>query len=177
MRGHILASLLLCLFLSSVTMAQTKHITMDDFPVNKPTEKSSETSTVTTNDNKYKNAIITLERAGCDRCPAYKLTISGNGKVLYKGDKYVRVIGQQADTIDKEQIEKLVTAFNSADYFNLKDTYEGSTTPGSVVTTSISIDGKKKVVKNYHTAPDSPRQLTELENTIDELANAGQWLN
>lgn len=178
MRGHILASLFLCLLFSTVTLAQKKQITMDDFPADKPLGKSNTTSTAATNDNRYKNAIITLERSGCDRCPAYKLTISGNGRVVYKGDKYVRVIGQQADTINKEQIEKLVAAFNNADYFNLKDTYEGSTTPGSVVTTSISLDGKKtKTVKNYHTAPDSPRQLTDLENIIDELANAGQWIN
>ena len=45
-----------------------------------------------------KEVVITLERTACfGVCPVYKLTIYGDGRVLYDGIRFVRTEGPKND--------------------------------------------------------------------------------
>ena len=72
----------------------------------------------------YKDMVITLERTPCHGfCPVYKLTIRGDGTVVYEGKDYVNTKGKEETTISQDKIDKLVQEFKRIDYFSLNDEY------------------------------------------------------
>jgi len=118
--------------------------------------------------------LITIERGACyGTCPIYSAQISGDGTVIYSGIENVKVKGKKRFKIPKAKVQELVKAFESINYFSLKDKYETDENGMRIadlppVTTSISLKGKtKKVIHNYG----APKELRELENKIDEAAD------
>jgi hypothetical protein len=89
------------------------------------TDSSSPTPTKKTSSD----LVITLERTVCHgTCPAYKLTIEGNGTVIYEGEEFVQVKGKQTASLSPAQIQDLVSAFEQANFFMLTDyTHEDTT--------------------------------------------------
>lgn len=131
----------------------------------------------------FEDVVITLESTGCfGPCPIYKLTIYGDGKVVYEGKEYVNVAGKQTSQLSKDQVKELVDEFYRINYFSLKNnTYTEDSfllkcflDAGSVIT-SITIDGKTKKINDYHGCP-APKKLRELEVKIDEITNSKRWI-
>ena len=122
----------------------------------------------------FKDVIITLERTACyGFCPAYKLTIYGDGKIVYDGKYFVKTKGVQNSQIPTDKVKGLVDEFYKIDYFSLQDKYYAPVTDLPTTTTAITIDGKTKKVVNYYGAPE---KLSELENIIDEITNSKKWI-
>ena len=174
LQWQLVFGFLLILSINFLAFAQkSKQLTNDDFSSPVPTT----TPSVTPSEDKLKSTIIFLERSGClGPCPVYKLTIYGSGKVGYKGEKFVKIIGERTINVEREQIEKLVSDFEKSGYFNLEDKYEGGPTDATSVVTSITLSNKKKTISNYHASPTSPAILRDLENKIDAMVNSGQWI-
>lgn len=141
-------------------------------------------------ENEYSDLVITLERTMCfGSCPAYSLTIYGNGIGVYEGKFFVMVEGIQEFKLTKKQISLLVEAFEEAEYFSLEDYYSIAVTDMPSVTTSITFQGKSKLVYHYAwcidyetvTIPEgqprdaAPQALCALEDRIDEIINVTQW--
>ena len=119
---------------------------------------------------------ITLERTACfGTCPIYKLTITGNGSVVYEGRDFVEVKGEQTSQISTAQVQELVTAFEQADFLALTDYMEQKVTDLPSAITSITIGGQTKTVNHYYGDDSAPQQLTDLESKIDEIVNSKQW--
>lgn len=124
-----------------------------------------------------RKAVITLERSACfGSCPMYKLTIYGNGKVVYEGIEYVKVKGKRTGTISPEDFSRLMNEFQRAQYFDLADSYSGGPTDAAYVITSLKIAGKNKTVNHYLASPDAPSKLTELEKKIDGAVKVQRWV-
>ncbi|MBD2044982.1 hypothetical protein H6F78_04940 [Coleofasciculus sp. FACHB-64] len=120
---------------------------------------------------------LTLERTACfGFCPIYKLTVYGNGKVVYEGKRFVKVTGTRTTTISKTAARKLIADFQKLNYFKLQDSYTGGHTDAPSAITSLTIGKKQKTVHHYLPSPDAPTQLTELENKIDTVVNSKQWI-
>jgi hypothetical protein len=128
---------------------------------------------------------ITLERTTCfGTCPAYSLTIEGDGKVTYEGKDFVRVKGVQHSKLDEAAVEKLVQAFLDVHYFDLLDDYETfkgpdgveRTEPGDAPTfyTSLRIADRSKKIKDHLGAP---KALSELEDKIDAIVGSKRWIS
>jgi hypothetical protein len=132
----------------------------------------------TYNEADLRGSVITLSRTMCyGTCPVYSLKISGDGTVVYNGEKFVRVTGKQETAISDEKIRQLVAEFAGANYFSLKDSYvEISVTDLPYVTTSITLGGKMKTIKHYLGDFGAPKGLTALETRIDEIVNTDQWI-
>lgn len=135
---------------------------------------ANQTSTFTEPDE----VLITLERTACfGTCPVYTLTIQGDGTVVYDGKEFVKTKGTSETSITQEKIEQLISEFEKVDYFSLNDSYtERTITDAQSVITSITIDGKPKTIEHYHGDFSAPKQLTELEDRIDEIVNSEQWI-
>ncbi|MBI4854667.1 MAG: hypothetical protein HY819_22945 [Acidobacteria bacterium] len=174
-RLQLILGCLLVLSLQFTVFAQKpKQLTNDDFSSPSTTAPSNKGEAP---EDKLKSLIISLERSGClGPCPVYKLTIYGSGKVVYRGEKFVKVVGERTTNIEREKIEKLIADFEKSSYFNLEDKYEGGPTDATSVVTSITLGNRKKTINNYHASPSSPAILRDLENKIDAIANSGQWL-
>ena len=122
--------------------------------------------------------VITMERTACkDNCPVYLLTIYGNGSATYDGQMNVKRIGGAATSVSEEKINQLMSEFRKIDFFALSDNYTaGSSIDFPTVIISITIDGKEKSVTHYHGDTSAPKQLTTLENRIDEILNINDQL-
>ena len=125
-----------------------------------------------------KEVVITLERTECfGTCPVYRLTVYGYGAVIYEGIRFAQVQGTIQTTISEEKIRQLVSEFQRVDYFSLRDSYEErNVTDMPSAFTSLTVDGKIKTVRHYHGDLSAPKELTELEDKIDEIVNSNQWI-
>jgi hypothetical protein len=139
---------------------------------------SCSNDTVLASSANLNDAVITLERTLCfGTCPAYKLTVHGNGVVIWEGKKFVKTTGKAEGSIGQEQFKQLVSEFDKVRYLSLNDSYTQVTfTDAPDVTTSITVDGKTKSVKHYLGDTSAPARLTALEDKIDEIVNTGQWV-
>lgn len=122
--------------------------------------------------------VIKLERTVCfGKCPAYSLTIKGDGSVIYEGKDNVRITGIQEATVESMIISRLLEEFEDADYYSLKDSYTGfGKSDMPTVYTSISLGDHTKSVRHYLGDNSAPAKLTSLENKIDEIVNSAQWI-
>jgi hypothetical protein len=129
----------------------------------------------------WNSVCITLSRTVCftDQCPAYRIEIHGDGTILYEGAENVVVKGQHRTSTTPDKVRQLVNAFRDADYYSLRDYYQGEMF-GDAPTyqTSIEIDGQVKQVRERMGGPSVGMSATvsKLENAIDTLANAQQWI-
>jgi hypothetical protein len=145
------------------------------------------------------DTFISLERTGCyGTCPQYTLAISADGTVVFSGS-YVREKGgtyewKRSDVIksriSEEQVGQLIAEFEKANYFSLQDRYRDArdgcptfATDGPSAYTAIQINGQKKAVEHYlNCLYDGsgnnayPKELTHLEEQIDEIVNTKQWM-
>ncbi|UBF30730.1 DUF6438 domain-containing protein (plasmid) [Kovacikia minuta CCNUW1] len=121
--------------------------------------------------------MLTLERTACfGFCPIYKLTVYGNGKVVYQGRRFVKVTGTRTTTISHATVNKLISEFQRIQYFKLQNNYVGGHTDAPSAITSLAMGKQKKTVYHYLGSPDAPTQLTALENKIDAVVNSKQWI-
>ena len=117
---------------------------------------------------------ITLQRTICfGACPAYTVTIAGDGRVEYVGEQFVRVRGKETATIPPEQVAALVEAFETAGFFDLKNEYTANITDLPTTITSIRIGDRFKRVIDYYGAP---QVLKDLERSIDKVAGTARWV-
>ena len=131
--------------------------------------------------------MITLERqGGLKNCPVYKLTITADGAVVFEGRRCVKQEGATIKSaISQEQLKQLITELDRVNFFSLEDEYwrdprvcDGVRSDDKEAFTSIRVNGKSKTIRHYHgcMGPKVPKELTELENKIDEIVNTAQWL-
>jgi len=131
--------------------------------------------------------MITLERAGDGFSrPRYKLIITADGVVVFEGRRWVKQEGAtMKSAISQERLKQLIAEFDRVKFFSLKDDYwkdrsvcDEVYSDAESVFTSIRINGESKTIRHYHgcKGPKVPKELTELENKIDEIANTAQWL-
>ncbi|MCS7027566.1 MAG: DUF6438 domain-containing protein [Bacteroidia bacterium] len=123
---------------------------------------------------KKNTLIITIERESCRGfCPAYKMTIYGDGTVEYEGKRNVDNIGKFEKKIPKSKVQELLKAFQEANYMNLEDVYDDPSTADAVaVYTSIKFvdkkDGKEKS-KSIKNRMGGPQALNILQDKIDSI--------
>ncbi len=123
------------------------------------------------------NVAITLERTACfGSCPIYTITILESGEVIYNGDRFVDVTGEQISEIPPETVALMVKAFQDAGYFDWKEAYDKMTvTDMPYITTSVTVDGKTHKIVRYAGDDSAPLELPFLEQWIDAMTNSGLW--
>jgi ankyrin repeat protein len=125
----------------------------------------------------WESVRITLERDECfGTCPAYKVEIHGDGTVLYDGHTFVALRGQHRGSTTKKNVTDLINKFRQADYYSLQKYYALGVTDLPLFRTSIKIGDRRKTVADYAgIAVGMPLAVSELEDSIDELADTARW--
>ena len=138
-----------------------------------------------------RDVAITLERTVCfGTCPAYVVTIHGDGTVDYNGIQFVKVTGTQTKKIAPEAVVELLREFYKIDFFALRDEYTSqrdiqvapdgtvqelnmqvTDLPSTYIT--LRIGDYSKRIHNYFGAPES---LNALANQIDATAGTEEWV-
>jgi hypothetical protein len=143
----------------------------------------------------YSKLQITLQRSACfGNCPDYRVTISGDGSVVFTTEDRpidpvagvfrefspssgVAVPGTHRARIDPATVRSLVQKFREASFFNLKDEYRYNATDAP--TYAISIDtghGSKRVVDYLGPEAGMPAGVRALENAVDDAAGTQRWI-
>jgi len=143
-----------------------------------PSGAVAQPQTKSTTPYNVSDVVMTLERSQCfGSCPAYKVTIYGDGRVVYQGKSHVRVEGVQTAKISADRVRELVQAFDVAGFYSMDAEYPTLITDGPVYTTTIQRAGKVTKVINAGGFPKKvPEALTVLENKIDEIAESSRWV-
>lgn len=133
------------------------------------------------------DTLIYLERYGCyGYCPVYSLTIHADGSVIYQGEKDVQTIGEVRGAISEAELRRLVNTFGEARFFSLQDDYVGPNDedckqfaydlPGLYI--ALTFNGTTKQI--HHNLGcwgfRGEAELTALEELIDEVVDAEQWV-
>jgi hypothetical protein len=123
------------------------------------------------------DAVITLERTACfGTCPVYTITILEDGTVLYNGERFVTVTGEQTSEIAPETVAAMVAAFEDAGYFGWDEAYQTQTVSDlPTVITSVTRDGVTHRIERYMGDYTAPLALPFLEQWIDEMTNSALW--
>lgn len=124
--------------------------------------------------DKSDSLFATLERGFCfGTCPVYKIEIYQSGYVVYTGKANTERAGIYTSHFSKEQLNSLTNIAKEINYMGLNDVYDSPITDLPSHTTSIVIDGKRKVVKRRHNYPES---ILQFEQKIDEFAETSKWV-
>lgn len=133
-------------------------------------------------DADLKTLTITFERTGCyGNCPAYRVTIHGDGKVTYVGTNYVKTKGQREGRIDAAALRALLGEFGRAKFLSLPEDYSGKNctcrqcTDMPAAITELKTANISHRVDHYYGCACAPKALFELESSIDKAVNAEQW--
>jgi uncharacterized protein DUF6438 len=125
---------------------------------------------------------IQLERAACfGTCPAYSITIHGDGRVEYNGKSNVKDAGARKGRIDIDKIRAVASVFAKAKFWGIAEDYSEAKCKGRVCTdmataiTEVSIRGLTHRVQHYYGCGSAPRSLFDLESAIDKSAESEQW--
>ncbi len=114
-------------------------------------------------------------------CPDYEVEVRGDGKVTYRGRRFVMIEGEYSWTIPQSDVTALIEVFRQADYFNLKDSYATGWTDLPSYTTQLTLGGLHKKVFDYggrdcdeesRNPPCMPESITKIEEAIDEITGA-----
>lgn len=130
--------------------------------------------------------VITLERTGCfGPCPIYRLTLRGDGEVVFEGKRFVKSVGKLTAHVPPEDVQRLAEEFKKANYFSLRDKYVSPAdgcqqwaTDNPSAITSIKFEGKEKSVNHYYgcRGVKGLDELVKLETAIDRVAQTDQWV-
>jgi hypothetical protein len=120
---------------------------------------------------------ITLERTACfGTCPMYTISILENGDVIYNGEKFVDVTGEQKSQLDPETVAAMVKAFEDVGYFDWKEAYDTMTvTDMPYIITSVTRNGETHRITRYVGDSSAPLALSFLERWIDEMTGSQMW--
>ena len=134
-------------------------------------------------DDDLKAVMIRFERTACyGICPAYVLTIQGDGRIEYEGKEHVRQKGLSAARIGTEDLKKMLREFTRAKFFSIVDEYSEQKcacvycTDMPNVITEISLKSITHKISHYHGCTCAPKSLFELEAAIDKAANSERWI-
>lgn len=129
---------------------------------------------------------IELGRGPCfGTCPIYTVTVRGDGRVRFVGERFVEQTGVHTRTVDAADVAALFAAADRIEFFDLPAdiTPANEAACGSAWTTdmpsaTVAIDWAERDhdVHHYHGCPRAPDRLTAFEERIDEVADIAEWV-
>ena len=132
-------------------------------------------------DADLKAVVIRMERTHClGSCPAYALTIHGDGSVEYVTKENKEAAPPKEATIASSAVKALVGELTRAKFLSLPDyllekcTCRQCTDLPSAIT-EIDVQGVTHRVRHDYGCGCAPKALFELESAIDKAANTEQW--
>jgi len=113
--------------------------------------------------------LCSLQRTECfGWCPAYKVTIWSDGKLEYRGFNWVQTY-RAATRIDPAQVQALMDAFETANFFSMRGTKRGDKDMGWVILQYRRGDRHKRLVSRDGPPYGPPWALAEAVNRIVDI--------
>lgn len=121
--------------------------------------------------------VITLERQACfGTCPIYSVSIYPDGAVVYNGERFVDVMGEQTTQIDPEEVTLMLETIDALGYFTWDEAYDlMRVSDMPTVITSATLNGETHRISRYTGDHTAPIALVYLEHWIDLMTNTATW--
>ncbi|HEX6587589.1 MAG TPA: DUF6438 domain-containing protein [Longimicrobiales bacterium] len=128
---------------------------------------------------------ISMTRGPCfGACPMYTVTVYGDGRVVFRGDRFVAETGERTKTIGAAEAAALFAAADSIDFHRLpaditpanQDACGASWTDMPSAEVTVRWNARMHTVNHYHGCPKAPERLTQFENRIDAVAGIAPWI-
>jgi hypothetical protein len=117
--------------------------------------------------------VFVLQKTACfGECPVYTLKIFSDGLVTLKGEHFVDKIGNYTNQIPADEVQQLISDFQSANFFDFQDEYTSEATDLPTTYVTFNHDGRSKKITDYYGAPD---ELKLLENTLERYIIISNW--
>jgi len=122
---------------------------------------------------------ITLERTGCyGTCPAYWVTLYGDGRAVYEGRGYVDVLGRHEYRVDPARIAALVESARGKDIWSMANEYRYPVTDNPTYFMRLKFGDQGKEIEDYvGGSAGMPEVISEFEDEIDRAAESNAWIN
>jgi len=122
---------------------------------------------------------IALQRSECfGPCPAYKVDIYGDGRVVYEGKSDVDVRGTHRYRVTREGVLRLITSLRSKDIWSLRSVYRTPVTDNPTYSLTIGLGREKHVLTDYvGQIAGMPSAVTAFEDEIDKVAQSDSWIH
>jgi ankyrin repeat protein len=121
-----------------------------------------------------------LERTSCyGSCPAYKVTIAGDGTVNWYGGAGwgAKVPGHHVGHVPEKTVTELLDRFRAADFLSALPHYHSNWTDNPTQTLTLRMGDRTWTVVDYDGLKDGlPVPVRELEAAVDEAADTKLWL-
>jgi Domain of unknown function (DUF6438)/Ankyrin repeat len=119
-----------------------------------------------------------LERTGCfGTCPAYNVTVLGDGTVRYCGRAFVLISGAHVAHIQPEAVSQLLEDFRRAHFLAARSHYVYPATDLPTFVITLKIANREKVVVDYWGEKvGMPQAITSLEREFDQVADTSRWV-
>ncbi len=124
-------------------------------------------------------ATATLSHGDCfGTCPAYTVTIHGDGSIDYSGQSFVGVTGDLHYKVPKTDADVLFAHLREDNIWSAQDAYVGAETDAAHTLLTFNIGGQTKTIHDYLGADAGmPEVVTQAEAAIDGLAAADRWIH
>lgn len=147
-------------------------------------------------DAKPEDVEITLERSACfGSCPDYRVTIHGDGRVIFspRGDVPGDPVGmlhrefngdnviwpvRHEDRIEPKLVTDLLDKFRAAHFMGMKDEYVAEVTDSSTTVLTLRMGRTRKTVVDYvGTDVGMPESVRALQDAVDKTAGTERWID
>ena len=122
---------------------------------------------------------LSLQRSHClgDVCPAYKLTIHGDGRVEFDG-LATDVTGHLAYEVAPSDVDALVADLRRQNLWSVQDAYVSAATDSANILLTLDLGGQHKTIRDY-VGQDAgmPDTVTSAEAAMDSLAGVDRWIH
>lgn len=134
------------------------------FSCNKNTNSSKTTES---------HVVFELFKTTCrGKCASYRLTISSDGSMVYKGIKNVVKEGIYSKKMSQDELSLIVKQFDNSKFFEFEDKYMAKITDLPTTYISYTKDNVTKKITDYH---GSPEELKKLEKVLMEIGKSPDW--
>ncbi|MFZ0959080.1 MAG: DUF6438 domain-containing protein, partial [Candidatus Sulfotelmatobacter sp.] len=127
------------------------------------------------------STLIVLSRGTCfGSCPAYTISIHGNGAIEYMGERFVKVGGKQTASIASGDFMKILQRLDEAHFFALDDRAFAWCFDTSTVSIAVSVDGRTKSVVSDATCTGAKSgvqdEFVSAADDIDQIVGSKRWV-
>jgi hypothetical protein len=128
-----------------------------------------------------KSAVIVLSRGPCfGSCPAYTISIHGDGAVEYQGQRFVKVTGKQTASLNSQDFANILHRLDQVHFFTLEDRAFAWCFDTSSVSITVSVDGKTKRVTSDAGCSGAKSgvqdEFVTAAHDIDQIVDSSRWV-
>ena len=122
---------------------------------------------------------VTLERGDCfGSCPAYKVTVHGDGRVDWAGSGAVGVSSDLSYKVPPAAAAALFTQLRDDKVWSAQDAYVGADSDAGNTLLTLDIGGQTRTIRDYLGSDAGiPDTVTAAETAIDDLAGTDRWIH